>query len=71
MNFAHRDKRDIIEKLLSQKGLVSQKSELVFSFAGENEAYFKTDVIPDEADLKELKRQISEKTGIEIYIVEQ
>ncbi len=71
MNLADKEKREEIEALVVESGIAGENSELIFSFTAKNEAYFKTDIIPDEESLHKLKRQVFEKTGIEIYIVKQ
>lgn len=68
MNFTAKENRLLIEELLSEYGIDSEKSELVFSLSENKEVYLKTDTELNAENLEELKKQVFEQTGIEFYI---
>ena len=61
--------RQKVEQVLSSFGFNGQNSEVTFQFAGTKQAYIKSENEPDEGTLEEMKSQVLEKTGIEIYLL--
>lgn len=67
MNIPEKEKREIIEKILEEKGFEKEKCELVFAFSNNKEAYLKTDALGKSEQIEQLKNQVLQETGIIIY----
>lgn len=66
--FPDKETREKTEKLLLKYG-IAENTEIEYSFINGKRAYVKTDAFPDEKALGELKKIVTEETGIELYLL--
>ncbi len=67
MNIPVKGKSEAIEEILLSYGITPDTGELVFSVTNKESFYIVTDIAVAEENAAEIKKQIFEKTGTEIY----
>ncbi len=67
MNIPAKEKTEVIEEILSCYGITPHNSEVIFSVTDKEAVYIVTDVAETEINTAEIKKQVFEKTGTEIY----
>ncbi len=67
INIPVKGKSEVIEEILLSYGITPDTGELVFSVTDKESFYIVTDIAAAEENAAEIKKQIFEKTGTEIY----
>lgn len=67
MNIPTKEKTEVIEEILLYYGINPDNSELIFSVTDKEAVFLVSDTTEAEENIEEIKKQIFEKTGTEIY----
>lgn len=69
INCVDKDKKEEIENLLQGYGITKENSNIVFSAEDEYKAYLETEMQIGDEIISEIRSNVLQKTGIQLYIV--